>query len=70
MLSAAGRIGHAFLKRDLGVAAATTRLDGYRESKWEWFKQKEVLLTAKDTNTFSGDLWEVSEVNGFYSVRF
>ena len=78
MLSAAGRVGHAFLKRDLGVAAASTRLDVYLESKWQWFKQngsssipgRTILLTVKDSNTLLGDPWEVSEANIFYLVRF
>lgn len=51
MLSAAGRIGHAFLKKDVGVAAATTRLDVYLESKWEWFKQKEVLQSPGELSS-------------------
>lgn len=42
MLLAAGRISHAFLERDLGIAAATTTLYVYLESKWQWFKQNEV----------------------------
>lgn len=36
VLSAAGRISHAFLKRDLGVAAATAGLDVYLESRWKF----------------------------------
>lgn len=43
MLSAAGKISHPFLKRGLAVAAPTTVLYVYLESKGQWFKQSEVL---------------------------
>lgn len=55
-----------------------TRLDVYLESKWEWFKQKEVLqspgeLSSSQPRTpihFQVICGEVSEANGFYSVCF
>lgn len=48
MLAAAGRIGHAFLKRDVGVAPDLTFTS---ESKWEWFKQEEVLQSPGELSS-------------------
>ena len=42
-LSAAGKTSHPFLKRGVAVAAPTTVLYVYLESKGHWFKQSEGL---------------------------